>query len=124
MLSRRTVSTVVPRFTATGTFDRLLIGTKVVNEFSEGTVPEPLRRHYISGLHPEIFGFASGSGIVPLSGLDFFLDFSADPINRQTNYFAINGTGGANPDLLSVGTSSFLVQPVPLLLPSPSSPPV
>lgn len=49
---------------------------------------------------------------MPLSGLDFFLDFSADHINGQPNYFAINGTGGANPDLLSGDTGSFLVQPV------------
>ena len=30
------ICTVVPRFTATGTFDRLLIGAKVVNEFGGG----------------------------------------------------------------------------------------
>ncbi len=61
---------------------------------------------------PEIFGFASGSEIVALPGLDLFLDFAADPINGQPNYFAINGTGGANPNLLSGDTGSFLVQPV------------
>lgn len=34
---------------------------------------------------------------MPLSGLDFFLDFAADPINGQPNYFAINGTGWGEP---------------------------
>jgi hypothetical protein len=58
--------------------------------------------------HPEIFGFASGSGTVPLSGLDFFLDFSADPLNEQPHYQVILGTGGANPALPFGHMGSFL----------------
>jgi hypothetical protein len=64
--------------------------------------------------HPQILGFASGSGIVPWSGLDFLLDFAADPVNRQPNYQVILGTGGANPALSFGNIGSFLVQPVPL----------
>lgn len=65
--------------------------------------------------HPEIFGFASGSGIVPLSGLDFFLDFSADPLNEQPHYQVILGTGGANPRLAvrTHGLFSGAAVPIP-----------
>ena len=60
---------------------------------------------------------------MPLSGLDFFLDFSADPLNEQPHYQVILGTGGANPALPFGHMGSFLVQPFPFLLPWPSSPP-
>jgi hypothetical protein len=64
--------------------------------------------------HPEVFGMALGNEIVPWSGLDFFRDFSADPVNGQPNYQVILGTGGANPALQFEDMGSFLVQPVPL----------
>lgn len=64
----------------------------------------------------EVFGFASisSNGLVPVYGLDFFRDFTNDPVNGQPNYAVILGSTQFNPAFTFPEYGSWLVQPVPL----------
>lgn len=73
--------------------------------------------------HPEIFGFASGSGIVPLSGVGFLSRFFRRPLERAATLSSHTRDRWSEPRLAVRTHGLFLVQPFPSLLPWPSSPP-